>query len=320
MPEACVSLLSTDACEWSIGGIWSSSDVVLRGVFLGLALMLAYTVFFAVRFSRRYYLVRRRIHIYDPDDLPNFKRANPTLLADLSPGVGVLKGIASAAPFLGLAGTCYGVTSAFFFGNVVVGSWTLFEAWFGSQAAAALVTTVAGILVAIPAAFSYSMICIRLEALRGQLSNRNRNSNDLGSFHFAQTLPLKRRFAAPPHYALLAAPILASIITLFTPFHPNRIPTGLSVAIPSRNCDHRGNDRLIVLRVMNTGKLFIDFEPVEWKDLSSRLSDIYRSRQNREIYVYAEEGVDFQNVADAIDIVRNTRAAGPDTSLSRSPC
>lgn len=70
MPEACVSLWSTDTCEWSIGAIWNSSDVVLRGIFLGLAFMLAYTVFFGVNFCRRYCLARRKLHNFDhPDDL-----------------------------------------------------------------------------------------------------------------------------------------------------------------------------------------------------------------------------------------------------------
>lgn len=306
IPGACLGSWQTNVGEWSVEYFWRRSDLVERAIFLGQALMLAYTVFVVIRFSRRYYLARREFR--------ELRRVDPKIVAHLSPGMGMLRGISRAAPFLGLAGTCYGITSAVFFGNVVTGSRRLFEAWIASQIAAILVTTAAGIMVAIPAAFAHNLLIAHVESLSGSRAPRRyRNETNSGSFQFAQNLPLKRQFAAPPHYALLAAPVLASIIVLFMPFHPYRVPTGLSVAIPSGNCDRKRNDRLIVLQVMNTDKLFINFEPVDWKDLSTRLSEIYRSREYREIYLHAEDGVSFQTVADAIDIARNSPAPGPDS-------
>ena len=53
-PEACVSLWQTDQCAWSVEYIWHRSDYVERGIFLALALMLAYTLYVLIRFLRRY--------------------------------------------------------------------------------------------------------------------------------------------------------------------------------------------------------------------------------------------------------------------------
>lgn len=227
----------------------------------------------------------------------------------------MLKGIASAEPFLGLAGTCYGFFAGF---AIIPGSRASALGYVVWIIAHMPMPTIAGILVAIPAAFSYNLMRARVEALRDRpLLLQNPNANDFGSFHFAQTLLLKKRFVSPPHYALIAAPAMACAIMAYMSSRLYPIPVGLPVALPSTRCDNGlaqlVSDRPMVLRVINTGEVFINFEPVDWKDLSTRLSDIYGSRQNREIYLYAEEGVPFQTVADAIDIVRNTPAPGADS-------
>ena len=312
MPGACLSLWSTDACESSIAGIWDSSDLVERGVFLGLALMLAYTVFFVIRFSRRYYLARREFQNLKSVDLPNFSRANSILLANLSPGLGTLRGIASAAPFLGLTGTCYAILAGAFVGFGMEKQAAIRALIIGT--AASLRMAAAGIVVAIPAAFSYSMIRARVETLRGRLlPHRKLTANNLGSFQFAQTLPLTRRFVSSPPYALIAAPALACVVMMYMAFKPYTTPVGLAVALPSTRCNESAPDRLIVLRVTNSGELFLNMEPLRWEECSNRLATIYRSRANRELLLYAEDGVSFQTAANAIDLARNSPPPGPDS-------
>jgi biopolymer transport protein ExbB/TolQ len=80
-----------------------------------------------------------------------------------------LKGIAvSGAPFLGLLGTVWGVMSTF--GHIAQqGSATM--AAMAPGVAAALITTVAGLLVAIPSMFGYNWLVHNLRVLTVQLDN-----------------------------------------------------------------------------------------------------------------------------------------------------
>ena len=110
-PGACPKLWRTYEYEWSIGEVWRASDWVERSIFIGLALMLVYTVFVVARFFRRYYSVRR---VFVPDSTGPSQQSQESFVVDLSRGVATLKSIASAAPFLGLAGTCYGILGGFY--------------------------------------------------------------------------------------------------------------------------------------------------------------------------------------------------------------
>ena len=55
----------------------------------------------------------------------------------------------------------------------------------------------------------------------------------------------------------------------------------------------------------DTGEVFLNLERQDWNTLASRLSAIYRMRQNRTLYLVADAGVPFQRVADALDTVEN---------------
>ena len=75
---------------------------------------------------------------------------------------------ASGAPFMGLLGTVWGVMSAFA-GIAQSGSATL--AAMAPGVAAALTTTVAGLLVAIPSMFGYNLLVHKLRAFTVGLDN-----------------------------------------------------------------------------------------------------------------------------------------------------
>ena len=124
-------------------------------------------------------------------------------------------------------------------------------------------------------------------------------------FRLAQTLPLRKRFSSLPPFALIAAPALASVAVMFLAFEPYERPTGLHVGLVPNRCVDEGDDRLIVLRLSDKGELFINQTQEEWHILPELLSKIYRSRVHRTLYVLADDGVSFQTVADAIDIVES---------------
>jgi biopolymer transport protein ExbD len=313
MPVLCPSWWDTDAGQCGIGYLWRTSDLIERGIFIGFALMFGYTVFVVIRFSLRYYIARREFRDVKPDDFPEFRRANSKLIADLCPGLGMLRGIAAAAPFLGLAGTAYGIMAWGFVGVGMEHNAAMRALMIGI--AASLVTAAAGILVAIPATLSHNLLRTRIETLLGRALSSKRpalTGSSQGPFILAQTLPLRMRFSGLPHFAVLAAPTLACVVMMFMTVGPYETPMGLPVALVPKPCEYRP-DSFTMLRLTNDGKVFINEERADWKDLGSRLFAIYTDRQSRELYLYAEEGVPFQSVADAIDIARNVPAAGQDS-------
>jgi len=67
--------------------------------------------------------------------------------------------------------------------------------------------------------------------------------------------------------------------------------------------------RTIVIQVAWSGKekipvLKINEDSVTWEDLQARLQDIYKSRAERIAFVRGDDDVDFEYVADVIDVAR----------------
>ena len=67
--------------------------------------------------------------------------------------------------------------------------------------------------------------------------------------------------------------------------------------------------RTIVIQVVWSGKertpsLKINEDAVRWEDLQARLQDIYKRRAERVAFVRGDDDVDFEYVADVIDVVR----------------
>lgn len=313
MPDVCLNSWQTDPCESFLSYAWRSWDLVERGILVGLALMLAYTLFVLIRFCLLDPARGESPHFGTRPSFQFFPREK-NLLADFSPAIGTIGGIASAAPLLGLAGTSYGILAALSSGYV--GSKARFLAVISARLATAFPATLAAILVAVSAIVVHNFLRTRIEE-RGEdpCSTDNHTSSGEGSFQRAQTLPLRRRFSGLPQYAQLAAPTLACVVALFMPFHPYRIPTGLPVAL--QWCDHELGrplpNRVVLLRISNSGKPFINMEPEDWANLRYLLGEIYRFREDRTLYVYAEDEVPFQTMADAIDIARNSPAPGLDS-------
>ncbi len=89
--------------------------------------------------------------------------------------MGVLATAVNASPFLGLLGTVWGVMDAFT-GMAMVGQATLSAVAPGI--AAALLTTVMGLVVAIPSAIGYNLLAGRISELQVQTSNFSKEFMD----------------------------------------------------------------------------------------------------------------------------------------------
>ena len=307
MPEACLSVWPTDACEWSIADIWRWSDLPQRAIYISLALMLGYTIFVVIRFFRRYREARRELRDFEPISQAEFHPSKGTLIADLSFGLGTLRGIAYAAPLLGLLGTSYGILAAFSFPyghRAFTGS---FVNPISQGAATTLTNTALGILVAVLATGCHNLVRTRPEILSRRLLPRtNPRQSKLASSRFAQTLLLKRRFSSLPHFALLAVPFLACLLMVYLVFRSYPMTLGLRVRLLPIGSRDRGDDSkpllVSILGQRNDRPLIlVNSKQVPWHNLQQVAREKFQLLAEPTAYVEADAIVDWAYVADAID-------------------
>ena len=278
------------AFAWSFRYLWRSMDWLQRLDVIVLVLMLAHIAVVCIHASYRYRLARRA----GATDATSraFQRDRRKLVADLGIKVCTLNSIAVVAPYLGLAGTSLGLIFGFR-GIGLEAESGLAALIIAGVVPRAIITSVAGLLVAIPAAWSYNYLRTRIDLLESEISDDipGRSSRH---FRFAQKFPLAARFSKTP-FPIVAAPSLAILAGLVSMEYASyKTPTGLEVSVTpaARLCELDG-DRLIVLHITDAGKLFLNQEPEEWNSLAGRLSDIYSLRLHRTLYILADDGLLF---------------------------
>jgi biopolymer transport protein ExbD len=304
MPAVCPDYWQSYGCEWSITYLWRWMNWVARTDVFALALLLVCIFVVVLRVSYR-------CHLYRSDHGIEADSRRRAKLADLSIQVGSLRSIASVAPYLGLGGTCIGIFSAF--GPIAMEKHAAL-AMISSRVAAALVTTAAGILVAVPATCFYNYLRTRIDLLESEAPNdpppqirRYRRR--------ARRLALSKRFSQLPAFSLIAAPGLAVLVAVYTPHFAPRESTGFGIELAPTCRENDANDQTTVLHITAAGKVLLNAEDEEWNGLAGRLSEIYRVREERTLHLMADDGVAFQTVADALDIVENIPAAvGPEAT------
>jgi biopolymer transport protein TolR len=103
--------------------------------------------------------------------------------------------------------------------------------------------------------------------------------------------------------------VLLIIFMVITPLTPK----GLEALVPQPpppNQHENPNDRTVVVQVLLDGgktKLRINQEDVTVENLHQRLIDIFKTRAERVMFVKGDNDVEFQNVAQVIDIAKGTQ-------------
>jgi biopolymer transport protein ExbD len=98
--------------------------------------------------------------------------------------------------------------------------------------------------------------------------------------------------------------VLLVLITMNMVITPS-VPTGLPVIVPTPQSKPGPVDpRIIVVQVMQGGKLMINEDQCDWDALSTRLSDIFQDRADKVACLKGDEDVAFAQVARAIDMMR----------------
>jgi biopolymer transport protein TolR len=63
---------------------------------------------------------------------------------------------------------------------------------------------------------------------------------------------------------------------------------------------------VVVVQVFGDGTLRINQDPVQWKDLQGRLTEIFRMRASRVAFVRGDRALEFSVIARAIDVMRGS--------------
>lgn len=298
--------------ELSFRNLWHCMNWLQCLDVVVLALMLAHIVVVVIRVCYSYRLARR-VEGIDTSSRA-FQCDRTKLVTDLSIKVGTLKSVALVAPYLGLSGACSGIVTGFRGIDIVADS-GLEALIISGTVTVAFITTIAGLLVAIPALWSYNYLRTRIDLLESEIPS-DLSARRSRHFRFTQRFPLAAPFYRVP-FPLIAAPILGILAAVvFMVYSSYVVPTGLYVDMrpATFHCGY-GEDRLIVLHMTDAGKVLLSQEQEEWNSLEVRLSEIYSPRLHRVLYLLAEDGVPFQHVADAIDIAKNAPVAGTSGSL-----
>ena len=104
--------------------------------------------------------------------------------------------------------------------------------------------------------------------------------------------------------------VLLIIFMVITPLTPK----GLEALVPQPpppNQPKTDTDRTVVVQVLGAAgekpKLKINQEDVAWDNLQQRLTDIFKTRAERVLFVKGDPEVEFQNIAQVIDTARGTQ-------------
>jgi biopolymer transport protein ExbD len=65
-------------------------------------------------------------------------------------------------------------------------------------------------------------------------------------------------------------------------------------------------DRTVVIIIDKDKKMMINTEPTNEKDLGNRLTEIFKSRAEKVVFIKADPDLEFQYVAKAIDIAKGS--------------
>jgi biopolymer transport protein ExbD len=105
--------------------------------------------------------------------------------------------------------------------------------------------------------------------------------------------------------------VLLIIFMVITPLTPH----GLEALVPQPpppNSKPQEDNRTVVVQVLQQPNgqkplLKINQDEVSWNDLATRLTDIFKTRAERVMFVRGDDDVEFQDVAKVIDAAKGTQ-------------
>lgn len=292
MPNGC-DLWPPYLCGWKPWEIWRWMSFFQRLDAAVLALLFAYVVVAAFYVTCRIRSANASTPRND-DSAPQRGRMSPA--AGLGVWVKALDSVTRVAPFLGLAGVCEGIFNAF---SASAAMRHTSMTGIAAIVAGTLITTAAGLIVAIPATWFYNHLQSRIAELDARVLRAPRNGSQV-----AQTLPLAKPFSRLPAFPLIAIPCLGFAALAFMLLHPAFFyPKGLYVRLSPLS------DAEQVVITLRTAKddprpdVYINSKKTTWDGFGTALQNELRVRSRKAVYVGAQDQVRWAYVAEAIGLV-----------------
>lgn len=98
--------------------------------------------------------------------------------------------------------------------------------------------------------------------------------------------------------------VLIIIFMVITPLTPHGLDTLVPQPNPNQPKDEEVINRTIVVSVDALGKVKINQDEVDRRNLGTRLEDIFKTRNDRVIFVKGDPTLHFASVAEIIDIAK----------------
>src|SRR5271165_2643434 len=96
--------------------------------------------------------------------------------------------------------------------------------------------------------------------------------------------------------------VLLIILMVITPLTPKGLEALVPQPPPPNQKASESDQRTVVIVINKDHSMMINQDPVEEKMLGSRLSDIFKTRAERVVFIKGDPSIEFQYVARAIDI------------------
>ncbi len=106
--------------------------------------------------------------------------------------------------------------------------------------------------------------------------------------------------------------VLLIIFMVITPLTPHGLDTLVPQPPPPNTPPPDNNDPTVVVEIKADHSLQINSDPVKPEDLQNRLTDIFKSRAQKVLFVKGDKDLEYRYVAQAID---SAKGADPDMKV-----
>ena len=105
--------------------------------------------------------------------------------------------------------------------------------------------------------------------------------------------------------------VLLIIFMVITPLTPKGLDALVPQPPPPNQPKNQSNDRTIVVQVIDKGPgqtpgLKINQDDVNWDGLQGRLTDIFKTRAEKVMFVKGDDNIPFADIANVIDIAHSS--------------